>query len=110
MLMRPKLILLSAVVLSAGCASGPPFIDQAQPEAMAVAQRRGAFELNCPAATAQLISRETLQPISFQFGIQRAEFTVGVIGCGQRATYVVVCPDQQGSTCFSGAGRNGILP
>jgi hypothetical protein len=96
------------LLLAAGCASGPPFIDQAQPEAMSVAQRRGAFELNCPAATAQVISRETLQPISFRFGIERAEYTVGVSGCGKRATYVVLCPDQPGSTCFAGAGREGI--
>lgn len=95
-------------VVLAGCASGPPFIDEAQPEAMTVAQRRAAFEFNCPAATAQVLSRETLQPISFRFGILRAEYTIGVTGCGKRATYVVICPDQQGSTCFSAAGRDGI--
>ena len=94
---------------AAGCASGPPFIDQAQPEAMAIAQRRAAFEFNCPSATAQVLSRETLQPISFRFGIERAEYTIGVTGCGQRATYVVICPDQQGSTCFAAAGRAGVM-
>lgn len=99
---------LAVAALAAGCASGPPFIDQAQGEAMTVAQRRGAFELNCPAATPQLLSRETLQPISFRFGIERAEYTIGVSGCGKRATYVVLCPDQGGSTCFSAAGRDGI--
>jgi hypothetical protein len=99
---------LAGAALLAGCASGPPFIDQAQPEAMAIAQRRAAFEFNCPGATAQVLSRETLQPISFRFGIERAEYTIGVSGCGQRATYVVICPDQQGSTCFAAAGRNGI--
>jgi len=99
---------IATLWLAAGCASGPPFIDQAQPEAMSVAQRRAAFEFNCPAATAQVISRETLQPISFRFGIERAEYTIGVSGCGKRATYVVLCPDQPGSTCFAGAGRDGI--
>ena len=53
---------LCAVALLAGCASGPPFIDQAQPEALAIAQRRAAFEFNCPAATTQVLSRETLLP------------------------------------------------
>ncbi len=100
--------ILAMAAMVAGCASGPPFIDQAQPEAMTVAQRRGAFEFNCPAATPQLLTRETLQPISFRFGIERAEYTIGVSGCGQRATYVVICPDQPGSTCFAAAGRNGI--
>ncbi len=110
MLVRLKLLCLFAVVLATGCASRPPFIDQAEPEAMAIAQRRAAFEFNCPTVTAQLLSRETLQPVSFQFGIQRAEYTIGVTGCGKRATYVVVCPDQQGAICFAGAGRDGILP
>jgi hypothetical protein len=104
---RPILALGLAALL-AGCASGPPFIDQAQPEAMAMAQRRAAFELNCPGATTQLLSRETLQPISFRFGIERAEYTIGASGCGKRATYVVICPDQPGSTCFAGAGRDGV--
>ena len=107
MSIRPGLSVV-ALLLAAGCASGPPFIDQAQPEAISVAQRRAAFEFNCPAATAQVISRETLQPISFRFGIERAEYTVGVSGCGKRATYVVMCPDQPDSTCFAGAGREGI--
>lgn len=107
MQMRGGSWLLVPLVL-AGCASGPPFIDQAQPEAITVAQRRAAFEFNCPAATAQVLSRETLQPISFRFGILRAEYTIGVSGCGKRATYVVMCPDQEGSTCFAAAGRDGI--
>ena len=107
MKMRGGSWLLVPLVL-ANCASGPPFIDQAQPEAITVAQRRAAFEFNCPAATAQVLSRETLQPISFRFGILRAEYTIGVSGCGKRATYVVMCPDQEGSTCFAAAGRDGI--
>ncbi len=101
---------LCATALLAGCASGPPFIDQAQPEAMAIAKRRAAFEFNCQAVDAQLLSRETLQPISFRFGIERAEYTIGASGCGKRATYVVICPDQPGSTCFAAAGRDGIQP
>ena len=53
--------------------------------------------------------RETLQPVSFRFGVERAGYTLGVSGCGKRATYVVLCPDQPGSTCFAGAGRDGIV-
>ena len=40
---------MAALVL-AGCASGPPFIDQMQPQAVSMAERRGQFEMNCPAA------------------------------------------------------------
>lgn len=101
--------LLTLLVLAAGCASGPPFIDQAQPEALAMAQRRAQFEFDCPGATTQMLSRETLQPVSFRFGIERAEYTVGATGCGKRATYVVICPDQPGSTCFAAAGRDGLI-
>lgn len=108
MLRISSTLFLAGAAILTGCASGPAFIDQAQPEAMTMAQRRAAFELNCPAATPQLLSRETLQPISFRFGIERAEYTVGVSGCGQNATYVVICPDQSGSTCFAAAGRTGI--
>jgi len=105
---RLTLLSLSPVLLFAGCASGPPFIDQAQPEAMTIAQRRAQFEFNCPAATGQMISRQLIEPVSFRFGIERAEYTIGVSGCGKRATYVVLCPNQSGSTCFAGAGRDGI--
>lgn len=103
---NPSLILaISAVLLASGCASGPPFIDSMQPEAMSVAARRGQFEMDCPAATAELISRETVQPVSIRFGVVRAEYTVGVAGCGKRAAYVVVCPEEGGSGCIAAGGR-----
>lgn len=100
---------ISCLVL-AGCASGPPFIDQIQPEAVSMATRRAQFELNCPNVKAMLISRETLQPVvqTFRYsGPERAEYTVGVEGCGQRATYIVICPDNGSGTCYAGAGRMG---
>jgi hypothetical protein len=37
--------------------------------------------------------------------IQRAEYTVGVSGCGVRKTFVVICPEE-GDGCFAaGPGR-----
>ncbi|MDM0065007.1 hypothetical protein [Variovorax sp. J31P207] len=75
------------------------------------ALRRGQFELNCPAATAQMLSRETLQPLvqNWRFqGTVRAEYTIGVSGCGQRTTYVVFCP-QDGANCYPAGSRLGIL-
>jgi hypothetical protein len=41
-------------------------------------------------------------------GPDRAEYTVGVTGCGQRATYVVICPDNGSLSCFAGGARNVI--
>ncbi len=99
-----SLATLSLALALAGCASGPPFIDAMQPEAVNMATRRAQFEMNCPNVTATVLSRETLEPVSFRFGVLRAEYTIGAAGCGKRATYVVICPDN-GSGCFAGGGR-----
>jgi hypothetical protein len=104
--LRPSLIVAVPVLLSA-CASGPPFIDQIESTAVEMAVRRGAFELNCPAATGQVISSETIQPPVRPFIMipERAEFTVGVTGCGKRNSYVVICPDNGSNSCFAGGSR-----
>ena len=102
---------LFAALVMAGCASGPPFVDQMQSEAVNMAVRRGQFEMNCPSATGEMLSRETLQPLvqTFRFsGPERAEYTIGVAGCGQRATYIVICPDNGSMSCFAGGARNVI--
>jgi len=93
------------VLAVTGCVSQSQFLDTKQPMAMQTAVRRGQFEMNCPEATPTLISREVIQPAlqgPWLNGIQRAEFTIGVSGCGQRSTFVVICPDG-GEGCF-GAG------
>lgn len=111
MKMCPSRLLLVLLPLAVGCASGPPFIDQIQPEAVNMAVRRGQFEMNCATATGEMLSRETLQPLvqTFRYsGPERAEYTVGVSGCGQRATYVVICPDNGSMSCFAGGSRNVI--
>jgi hypothetical protein len=108
---RTPFVPFFATLILAGCASGPPFIDQIQPEAVNMALRRGQFELQCPTATAQMLSRETLQPLvqTFRYtGPDRAEYTVGVSGCGQNATYVVICPDNGSLSCFAGGARTVV--
>ncbi|PTR10180.1 hypothetical protein C8R32_102269 [Nitrosospira sp. Nsp5] len=107
--MRTRSLLLAGVValIASGCASGPPLIDSMQPEAVSMAARRAQFEMNCPAANAEVISRETIQPVSVRWGVERVEYTIGVAGCGQRATYVVIC-SQNNSSCFAGGGRTAI--
>ncbi|MDM0071774.1 hypothetical protein [Variovorax sp. J31P207] len=76
-----------------------------------MAKRRAQFELNCPTSTAEVLSRETIQPLvrtlRFQ-GTVRAEYTIGISGCGQRTTFVVICPEN-GSSCFPAGSRVGIL-
>jgi hypothetical protein len=76
--------------------------------AVQTATSRGQFELNCPDASGTILSKEVVQPAlqgPLVAGLQRAEFTVGVTGCGKRTTFVVVCPDE-GDGCFAaGPGR-----
>lgn len=99
-----------ACLAVAGCATGPQYLDKMQPQATDLAQRRGAFEMNCPAATAELLSRQELQPLvnTFRYsGPMRAEYTIGVSGCGKRTTYIVICPEDN-SSCYAGGSRTEI--
>ena len=106
MSLRGPILTTLAALIAAGCASGPPFIDAAQPAAIGTAQRRAQFEFNCPTATGQMLSREMVtSPLEYtRFAPpERAEYTIGVAGCGQRHTYLVICTD--GGGCIAAAGR-----
>jgi len=106
-----QFFVLSAAVLGTvpyGCASQQQRVDRMQPEAVQVAQKRGAFELGCAAATAEVLSSEMMQSAAtgpLLRAPERAEYTVGVAGCGQRATYLVVCT-VGGTGCVAGGTRN----
>ena len=107
---QPILLLIIATATLAGCQSTAQIMDSLQPQAISVATRRAQFELNCPSAAGQLLSREEVQPVIMNprfGGVVRAEYTVGVSGCGQRATYLVICPED-GSGCFAAGGRTEI--
>ena len=95
-------------VISTGCATQQQFLQSKQDMAVQTALNRGKFEMNCQEATAVIISREVVQPAlqgPWVNGIQRAEYTIGVTGCGKRMTFIVVCPDG-GEGCFAtGPGR-----
>ena len=99
-------ILIAAICVAglAGCQSTDQQLDTQQQQAVDTALQRVKFDMNCPSATGQVLSRQMIQPVSFRFGVERAEYTVGVEGCGQRQTIVVVCP-QDGSGCFAGGPR-----
>ena len=92
-----------AVLALAGCQSQEQILQSEQSMAVQVAVNRGKFELSCPQATGTVLSSNMLQPVAWR-GMERAEYTVGVEGCGQRKTYIVVC--QLGSpSCFAAAGQ-----
>lgn len=87
----------------AGCQSQGQILAGDEDTATQAALRRGQFELNCPDAKASVLSSNMLQPILWR-GVERAEYTVGVSGCGKRLTYIVICP-LDSSNCFAGAAR-----
>ena len=100
---RVLLAPLAALFVLAGCQTDAQILASEQAVATQAATRRGQFELNCPQAKGTILSSNLLQPVVWG-GLERAEYTVGVEGCGQRRTYVVVC--QLGSpACFAAGGR-----
>ncbi len=98
------IVTTACLVGLAGCESTDQQLDTQQQQAVSTAVQRVGFDMNCPSATGQVLSREMVAPVSVRFGVERAEYTVGVEGCGQRQTIVVVCP-QDGSGCFAGGAR-----
>ena len=104
----PLLTIVAISALSCACQSQQQMVDEMQSDATQVAQRRGAFELNCPAATASVLSKEMIQSAITNprwAPPQRAEYTVGVSGCNQRATYLVVCAEG-GTGCVAAGAQN----
>jgi hypothetical protein len=95
---------VAVLALLSGCVTQSQALAGSQPTATQVALARGRFDLGCPGATATVLSSDYVEPAIQgrwgDVGITRLEYTVGVEGCGQRRTYVVVC--QEGSTtCFA---------
>jgi len=101
-------MMIIAMLVSVGCATNQQFLNSNQDKALQTVMTKARFEMNCPEATPTLLSREVVQPAlqgPWVGGIQRAEYTVGVAGCGKRMTYVVICPEG-GDGCFAtGPGR-----
>jgi len=100
--------LAASVSLLSGCASNQQMLANQQPEAETAALNRGRFDLNCPAAKATVLSSDFIQPALrgawVAGGLERAEYTVGIEGCGKRTSYVVIC--QLGNDCFAAEPRN----
>ena len=111
MSLKLKSAFIALPVLLTGCTSSTQFLQQMEPAALDSAQRRGAFEMDCPTAKAQLLSSQLVQPMVRTIvytGPERAEYTVGVEGCGKRTSYIVICPDNGSQACFDGGSRTQI--
>jgi hypothetical protein len=90
-------------LIVAGCASGPPFVDRMQSQAMDKAVRRAQFTMGCPTATGEVINRQQLEPLLFG-GPIRAHYTIGVSGCDKRMTVAVLCSENN-DQCVEGEPR-----
>jgi len=110
--LRRLVVLCAAAVMVTACPSQTQTLANKQGAAMEAALQRGRFELNCPSATATVLSSDFIQPAiqgPWVGGLQRAEYTVGVEGCNQRTTFVVLC--QVGTdTCFAANPRDQFRP
>jgi hypothetical protein len=111
--LRTLLALCAAAAIVTACPSQTQTLANKQGAATEAALQRGRFDLNCPSATATVLSSDFVQPAIqgpwMGGGLQRAEYTVGVEGCNQRTTYVVLC--QVGTeTCFAANPRDQFRP
>jgi hypothetical protein len=101
-----KLPIVAALAVAA--CNTTPLTTTLQPMAMDFALKRAQFEMNCPTATASVLSSETIQPparvLMANQGPERAQYTIGVTGCDQRKTIVVLCA-QGGDGCFAANGQ-----
>jgi len=94
-----RILPVSAAVIVAGCSS-VPLTTTKEATALNTALTRARFEMNCPEATGVVLSK---QDMVARFGIERAEFTIGIEGCGKRSTSVVICTDET-EGCFAAEG------
>lgn len=101
---RRVAVVVGMLGLIAGCQTTQQLLAASQPQAVNIATRRAQFEMNCPTPSAQVLSSEEVPPVLTYRGTPRLEYTIGVSGCGQRGTYLVICPED-GSGCFAAAGR-----
>jgi hypothetical protein len=100
---------LAATLFGVACATQQQMLQDKQQMAIQAAESRARFEMNCADVTASVLSDEMTQPVlegPYLGGVERAEFTIGVAGCGRRDTYVVVCPEGGGG-CFAADPHGG---
>ena len=98
------IMLMTVVAVLGGCAQNPEkILSDEKARAVQTAVQRGRFEMDCPKATGTVLSSNMLQPVVWG-GLERAEYTVGVEGCGKRSTYIVVCQIDSVS-CFAASGQ-----
>lgn len=102
------LLFASGLALLCGCQSNADFLTTNQQAALSAAESRGRFELNCEQVTTAVLSEKVITPPMGPFGgggIDRAEYTIGVRGCGKQVVYITICRDQENCNALSDSGR-----
>jgi len=87
----------------------PQLADELQPSAVQAAKERGSKELECPAATAKVNRKETIeeaQTTGWYESPYRALYTITVAGCGKQTTYFVACNKKE-NRCAAASQRSG---
>ena len=93
----------------AGCQSAVTdgsWVSSLQPNAIRTATAKGQQDLSCAALTTNVLSSKGMPPeySGARFVTpERAVFTIGVEGCGKRASYVVVCERDHAKDCGIGS-------
>ena len=93
------------LALAFGCATTQSYLDSNQSAALQTAESRARFELNCSDLDASVLSRKIIDPAPFAGGMWRAEYTIGVRGCGRQVVYLTVCLDHENCNAISDTGR-----
>lgn len=79
--------------LASGCA-GTELAERLQPDALRVAQQRGATDLGCSATTTNVTNKKAIeepQTTGWYESPSQEEYTIGVTGCGKSTSYLVTC-------------------
>jgi hypothetical protein len=87
--------------------SVPQLADDLEPSAVRMAQQYGSTELRCPAATAKVLTKKTIQEVQgtgWYTPPHQAAYVVSVMGCGKQTTYSVACDKRKGCV----AGPEGV--
>jgi hypothetical protein len=97
-----RILGIAAAAAVVGCQT-VPLTTQLQPSAIDYVLKRARFDMNCPTATASVLTSEVIQAparaLMINQGPERAQYTIGVTGCDQRQTFQVICA-QGGDGCL----------
>ncbi|MBS0578647.1 MAG: hypothetical protein JSR36_05235 [Proteobacteria bacterium] len=110
---KSKLYLVACDTRPKGCKTGTvpaataapkQLADEWEPEAKKVANEKAATDLSCSAGTPEVTKKETLeegQTTGWYEPPRQAVYSITINGCGQPATYFVIC-DRKKKRCVAG--------